>query len=157
MFTYLSKTYGTYMAHISLGKFYYILVIFSSFYHLLGASSREKQNDEECINSLIFENPETTSNARITCKVARLSLESLNPSLQDYGSAIIYNIATRDVRVSIGTDEESRTRVFLVMGVPDAYHWDGRGYYFIDTSVDTFISLSGDAAPSQHRRNINYQ
>ena len=41
-----------------------------------------------------------TSNARVTCKVARLCLESLNPSLQDYGSAIAHNIANRDVRVS---------------------------------------------------------
>ena len=48
----------------------------------------------------MFENPENTSNARVTTKVARLCLESLNPSLQDYGSAIVYNIANRDIRVS---------------------------------------------------------
>ena len=65
-----------------------------------GASSRGKLNDQECIESLIFENPENTSNARVTTKVARLCLESLNPSLQDYGSAIVYNIANRDIRVS---------------------------------------------------------
>ena len=66
-----------------------------------GASSRGKLNDQECIESLIFENPENTSNARVTTKVARLCLESLNPSLQDYGSAIVYNIANRDIRVSV--------------------------------------------------------
>jgi len=64
-----------------------------------GASGREKQTDEECIENILFEDPEITSNARITSKVARICLESLNPSLQDYGSAICYNIATRDIRV----------------------------------------------------------
>ena len=32
------------------------------------------------------------SNIKITCKVAGYSLVSYTPSLQDYGSAIIYNI-----------------------------------------------------------------
>ena len=66
---------------------------------ITGASGRERQTDEECIEYLISEDPEITSNARITSKVARKCLESLNPSLQDYGSAICYNIATRDIRV----------------------------------------------------------
>ena len=33
-----------------------------------------------------------TSNIKIICKVAGYSLVSYTPSLQDYGSAIIYNI-----------------------------------------------------------------
>ena len=33
-----------------------------------------------------------TSNVRITSKVAAYSLVSYTPSLQDYGSALIYNI-----------------------------------------------------------------
>ena len=70
-------------------------------FFLIGASGREKQTDEECIENLLFEDPEFTSNARITSKVSRMCLESLNPSLQDYGSAICYNIATRDIRVSM--------------------------------------------------------
>ena len=71
------------------------------FFLILGASNRERQSDQECIKHLIFEDSETTSNARITCKVARICLESLNPSLQDYGSAIGYNIATRDTKVKL--------------------------------------------------------
>ena len=80
-----------------------MLIGIASFSHsiITGASGREKQTDEECIEYLITEDPETTSNARITSKVARICLESLNPSLQDYGSAICYNIATRDIRVKI--------------------------------------------------------
>ena len=35
---------------------------------------------------------EETSNVRITSKVAAYSLVSYTPSLQDYGSAMIYNI-----------------------------------------------------------------
>ena len=35
-----------------------------------------------------------TSNVRITSKVAAFSLVSYTPSLQDYGSAIIYNIGS---------------------------------------------------------------
>ena len=113
---YLIKLLKTLKRQVLLKKFHYIRFrLFFYPYHSLGASSREKQNDEECIQSLIFENPEVTSNARITCKVARLSVESLNPSLQDYGSAIIYNIATRDVRVSIGTEGWSGTSVLCVM------------------------------------------
>ena len=39
-----------------------------------------------------LEDGSETSNVRITSKVAAFSLVSYTPSLQDYGSAIIYNI-----------------------------------------------------------------
>ena len=45
------------------------------------------------------DDPETTSNARITGKVTRLCLQDLNPTLQSYGGAIVYNLAIRRVRV----------------------------------------------------------
>ena len=37
-----------------------------------------------------------TSNIKVLCKVAGYSLVSYTPSLQDYGSAIIYNIGQWD-------------------------------------------------------------
>jgi hypothetical protein len=40
-----------------------------------------------------------TSNAAIVCNVARTCLSSLNPSLLQFGSAILFNIGLRDVRV----------------------------------------------------------
>jgi len=39
-----------------------------------------------------------TSNVRITSKVAAYSLVSYTPSLQDYGSALIYNIALKEAK-----------------------------------------------------------
>jgi len=39
-----------------------------------------------------------TSNIKIICKVAGYSLVSYTPSLQDYGSAIIYNIALKEAK-----------------------------------------------------------
>ena len=39
-----------------------------------------------------LEDSSETSNIKIICKVAGHSLVSYTPSLQDYGSAIIYNI-----------------------------------------------------------------
>eukprot|EP00090_Calanus_glacialis_P003190 TRINITY_DN12342_c0_g1_i2.p1 TRINITY_DN12342_c0_g1~~TRINITY_DN12342_c0_g1_i2.p1 ORF type:complete len:601 (-),score=144.37 TRINITY_DN12342_c0_g1_i2:513-2315(-) len=41
---------------------------------------------------------EETSNVRITSKVAAYSLVSYTPSLQDYGSAMIYNIALKEAK-----------------------------------------------------------
>ena len=41
-----------------------------------------------------LEDGSETSNVRITSKVAAFSLVSYTPSLQDYGSAIIYNIGS---------------------------------------------------------------
>ena len=40
-----------------------------------------------------------TSNARVTAKITRLCLHSLNPTLQSYGGAIAHNLAIRRVRV----------------------------------------------------------
>ena len=38
------------------------------------------------------------SNIRISSKVAAFSLVSYTPSLQDYGSALIYNIAMKEAK-----------------------------------------------------------
>ena len=44
----------------------------------------------------MLEDNTQASNIRITSKVAAFSLVSYTPSLQDYGSAIIYNIGKND-------------------------------------------------------------
>jgi len=44
------------------------------------------------------EEKEETSNVKITSKVAAYSLVSYTPSLQDYGSAMIYNIALKEAK-----------------------------------------------------------
>jgi len=45
-----------------------------------------------------LEDKKEVSNIRITSKVASFSLVSYTPSLQDYGSAIIYNIAMKEAK-----------------------------------------------------------
>lgn len=47
----------------------------------------------------VDEEAEMTSNARVTAKITRLCLHSLNPTLQSYGGAIAHNLAIRRVRV----------------------------------------------------------
>lgn len=47
-----------------------------------------------------------TSNVKITAKVAGYSLVSYTPSLQEYGSALIYNIALKETKaLSVPTDK----------------------------------------------------
>jgi len=45
-----------------------------------------------------LENGQDTCNVRITSRVAGYSLVSYTPSLQDYGSALIYNIALKEAK-----------------------------------------------------------
>ncbi len=44
------------------------------------------------ISGFIFSEEREVSNVRITAKVAGYSLVSYTPSLQEYGSALVYNI-----------------------------------------------------------------
>ena len=70
--------------------------------------------------------PHTTSplsNIRVTTKVAVTALLSDNPLLQDRGSAIIYNLAIKEVKTVVGIQFQFLHILISLLRESPTHHW----------------------------------